>query len=264
VFDTFRSAIALESVDGGLLENIDIRGVQAVNTGNAIFIRLGHRNNDDVYSVVRNIYISDVDVEVPADKPDKGYEMEGPLLRFPPGRKPEPGMITSVSPWNFSYKDPEAVVYTHNVFPSSITGLPGHPVENVIIENLRIRYAGGGEPSVNYMPLDSLHMITEAVTNYPEFSMFGELPAWGFYIRHVKGVQLKNINLVQQKKDYRAGMVINQSADIDLDNLSFSGPVNRPVVFVNASENIRVGKMKVRAKRKNAIKIQNAEKRTGR
>ncbi len=46
VFDTFRSAIALESVDGGIIENIVIRNIEAVNTGNAIFIRLGHRDGE--------------------------------------------------------------------------------------------------------------------------------------------------------------------------------------------------------------------------
>ena len=43
VFDTFRSAIAIESVDGGLIENIKVSNIAAVNTWNAIFIRLGHR-----------------------------------------------------------------------------------------------------------------------------------------------------------------------------------------------------------------------------
>ena len=50
VYDTYRSAIALEAVDGGILEDIDISHVTATNTGNAIFIRLGHRNKDSVVS----------------------------------------------------------------------------------------------------------------------------------------------------------------------------------------------------------------------
>lgn len=38
VYNTFRSAIAIESVDGGVLENIDVQHIHARNTGNAIFI----------------------------------------------------------------------------------------------------------------------------------------------------------------------------------------------------------------------------------
>ena len=37
--DTFRSAIAIESVDGAEIENVQVSNVHAVNTGNAIFIR---------------------------------------------------------------------------------------------------------------------------------------------------------------------------------------------------------------------------------
>jgi len=47
VYDTYRSAIALESVDGGVLENVEISNIKANNTGNAIFIKLGHRNQQD-------------------------------------------------------------------------------------------------------------------------------------------------------------------------------------------------------------------------
>lgn len=39
VNDTFRSAIAIESVDGAKIEDICVDGVVDRNTGNAIFIR---------------------------------------------------------------------------------------------------------------------------------------------------------------------------------------------------------------------------------
>lgn len=35
VYDTYRSAIAIEAVDGGVIEQIDVRDIRAVNTGNA-------------------------------------------------------------------------------------------------------------------------------------------------------------------------------------------------------------------------------------
>src|SRR5688572_25700327 len=39
VFDTYRSAIALEAVDGGFIENVQADSLEVVNTGNAIFLR---------------------------------------------------------------------------------------------------------------------------------------------------------------------------------------------------------------------------------
>ncbi|WP_431217535.1 glycosyl hydrolase family 28 protein [Puia sp. P3] len=41
IYDTYRSAVALEAVDGGRLEDVDIRDIRATNTGNAILIRTG-------------------------------------------------------------------------------------------------------------------------------------------------------------------------------------------------------------------------------
>lgn len=205
IYDTYRSAIALEAVDGGGIDGIDIRKIRAKNTGNAIFIRLAHRNKDSVYSTVKNIYIGDVKVDVPAGKPDAGYETEGPLLKYPPGTSP--GNPISVSPWNDSYPDAKAIRYKHNVFPSSIAGLPGHYVQNVMLENIEISYAGGGDKNVSYFPIDSLHLLTEAEKDYPEFSMFGEIPAWGIFVRHVDGITMKNVKLIQAKSDYREAMI---------------------------------------------------------
>ena len=130
VYDTFRSAIAIESVDGGILEDVEVQNIKAINTGNAIFIRLGHRNVDSVYSQLRHIHISNIKAEIPLTKPDKGYPMEGP--------------------------EPD---FAHNVFPSSITGIQGHPVEDVTLENIEFTYAGGGKKQIACLPADSLSKI---------------------------------------------------------------------------------------------------------
>ncbi len=161
IYDTYRSAIALEAVDGGFLENVDVRNVKATNTGSAILIKLGHRNKTDQYSTVQNISIANVYVEVPPGKPDAGYSFEGPGLKYPPGVKLTPGVVQSVSPWNNSSIDSTAIPYEHNVFPSLIAGLPGHPVENIKLENIEMVYAGGASKSKAYFPVDSLSQITE-------------------------------------------------------------------------------------------------------
>lgn len=234
VYDTYRSAIALEAVDGGFLEQIDIRDVKATNTGNAVFIRLGHRNSDSIYSSVKQIHISDVNVEVPAGKPDAGYEMEGPLLKYPPGIIPAKDKFMSVSPWNNSGTDTTGVVvYKHNIFPASVTGLPGHIVENVSLENITITYAGDADKQLNCFPLDSFRLVTEAPKAYPEFSMFGELPAWGFYARHVKGLSMKNVTLKCLGSDYRTGLLFDDVNDLRLDKLKVQGSVILPLLLLN-------------------------------
>ncbi len=180
VYDTFRSAVALECVDGGILENVLIQRIEALNTGNAIFIRLGKRNRSGAAGKLRNVTIRDMRVEVAFERPDYNYEMRGPDLPF-----------------------------FHNTFPSSITGLPGQPVENVTLENIEIRYPGRGNEGLAYMPLWRLDAVPERPADYPEFSMFGELPAWGFYVRHVDGLMFCNVRIGIDAPDYRPAYVFD-------------------------------------------------------
>lgn len=203
ITNTFRSAIALESVDGGVLENVTIENIKAKNTGNAIFIRLGHRKTQAPIGKVRNIKISNVKVEVPAGKPDKGYEMEGPEVGYP-----------------------------HNVFPASITGLPGHPVENVTLENISITYEGGGNKQVAHFATDSLQNVPEKSADYPEFSMFGELPCWGLYVRHASGMSFKNVKLQYKKPDFRPAVVFDDVQQLQVSGLQIPTAQSAPVIIL--------------------------------
>jgi polygalacturonase len=240
VYDTYRSAIALEAVDGGIIENIDISDVRGINTGNAIFIKLGKRNNDDRFSRVNNVRIRDVKVEVPASKPDAGYEMEGPVLKYPSGFVPSSNRIVSISPSNHSTKETNVILYPHNIIPASITGLPGHPVQNVSLEDIEITYAGGGRKEKAFMPIDSLHIITEAAGRYPEFSMFGELPVWGLYLRHAEGITMKNVRLSVKQDDYRPSMAADDVQGLTIEGLQVIGSSVMPSLHVKASEKVVV------------------------
>lgn len=204
VYDTYRSAIALEAVDGGFMENINIQQVKAVNTGNAFFIRLGHRNTDSTYSVVKNIRITDMQVQVPAGKPDAGYPVEGPPQKFP-----------------------------HNVFPASIVGLPGHTVEDIELKNITITYEGGGTKDKAYFGWDSLTRVPENAAGYPEFSMFGELPAWALYVRHAKGLVLQNVQFIQQQPDYRPAGIFDDVSELHLNEVNIPVCSTLPMLIVN-------------------------------
>jgi polygalacturonase len=81
VKDTYRSAIAIESVDGGFIENVQVSNITAVNTGNAIFVRLGHRAGETP-GTVKNISFKNIKVQVPFGRPDEAYDMRGPELPF--------------------------------------------------------------------------------------------------------------------------------------------------------------------------------------
>ena len=54
---------------------------------------------------------------------------------------------------------------------------------------------------------EELDAIPEMIDVYPEFSQFKELPAWGLFIRHAKGITFDNVRLVAAEKDYRPAVV---------------------------------------------------------
>ncbi|TDD94286.1 glycoside hydrolase family 28 protein [Flavobacterium cellulosilyticum] len=207
VFDTFRSAIAIESVDGGIIENISVSNITALNTGNAIFIRLGHRDGEKP-GVIRNVTISNVKVQVPFGRPDNNYDLRGPEVDF-----------------------------FHNPFPSSIVGIPGYTIENVVLENIEINLPGRATKGMAYIPLSRLQQVPEEVKSYPEFSMFGELPAYGFYIRHVNGITMKNIKLTLDNSDFRPAFVFDDVQDITMNKIAIPDSKKGQIILKNSSQN---------------------------
>jgi polygalacturonase len=184
VFDTYRSALALEAVDGGFIENVEADSLQVSNTGNAIFLRIGERVSGKK-GRLENIRISNVSVEIAASKADTAYEYPGPIEDMP--RNISPAII--------------------------IAGLPGSLITNVTLKNIEVRHPGGGNSSFAKISLDALDNVPERAEAYPEFSMFRELPAWAIYIRHAKALQCSKINLVCEKKDYRTAIVLDDVHD---------------------------------------------------
>jgi len=85
--------------------------------------------------------------------------------------------------------------------------------------------------------LDSLAGITEAPTAYPEFSMFGELPVWGMYVRHAEGVVMKNIRLKYLNTDYRAAMVFDDVHVLKLDSIQIPTAKEYPVIVFKDVKN---------------------------
>jgi len=208
VFNTYRSAIAIEAMQGGILENILVENIVAKNTGNAIFMRIGRIRNASKPGLLKNITLRNIKVTVPFENPDMEYKIRGPELPF-----------------------------FHNIFPSSITGIPNQKIENVTLENITIAYPGRGVQAYASMPLHRVADVPELVTKYPEFSMFGELPAWGFFVRHVDGLIMTNIKLKIKKADYRTSLVFDDVNRLTINNLSVKGDKKKRSYFLRRVTN---------------------------
>jgi hypothetical protein len=87
--------------------------------------------------------------------------------------------------------------------PIMITGIPGHSIEDVLLENIKISYAGHGTAE------DANREVVEDVARYPEQYFFGPLPAWGAYIRHAKNVTFNNVEMELREADARERIVLD-------------------------------------------------------
>ena len=92
----------------------------------------------------------------------------------------------------------------------SITGLPSFPVKNITLENIRFSFKGGGTKDL--VDLE----IPENPEKYPEQSMFGKLPAYGFYCRHLENMTFNDIELDFSSPDARPAIICDDVAGLEL------------------------------------------------
>lgn len=90
----------------------------------------------------------------------------------------------------------------------ALAGLPDHPIEDVTLENVRLAFVGGGKPRAEEVP--------EYPDKYPEFRMFGSLPAYGLYCRHARRLSLRNVRTSVAAADARPALVCDDVKDLDL------------------------------------------------
>lgn len=196
-YDSPMGAIKLQVVDGGILENIEISRIVMKNVGSPIFIRLGNRAHDferragDDSSTkeipvgkIRNIRISDLVAEVTIEDRESAVKAEYK------SRKPDQSVGVT---------DDEK----SRAGPIMISGIPGHYVENITLENIKISYPGHGTAE------DTKRVVPEIIESYPEQYFFGVLPAWGAYIRHAKDIRFKNVELTLRGAEERERIVLD-------------------------------------------------------
>ena len=167
IYDTHLAGVALEIVDGGVMDGVIISNITMNKVGAPIFIRLGNRA-----------------------RPFKdGME------------KPGIGRLRNITISNIQARGA-------SVTGCAISGLPEAAIENVTISNVRFSFDGGGTKE------QAERVIPEKPTDYPEYSMFGTLPAYGFYCRHIKGLKLLNVELRTVQSDKRQAIVFDDVQDV--------------------------------------------------
>ena len=184
--------IRIYSVDGANIRNILVENI-TVKSGNLpVYIRLGAR-----------------------------------LKAFTEGDQPRAsvGTISNVVLRNINGK-------THGQGTIFITGIPGHPVRGVRIENLDLTISGGDNGQKLDIPM------VEKEKSYPEpYTIFGPLPAYGIVLRHVEDCTFSKLTVVCGRPDFRHAVACLDVKNIRIDNALFknSAPNPAPELWVKDS-----------------------------
>ncbi len=153
VFESCRG-LALETVDGGVMEDISITNITMRDIVNApIFLRLGARMRSPQGTPVGAMRRIDISHVICFDADSR--------------------------------------------FGCVISGIPGNSIEDVTMSDIHIVYKGGfTAESAGIVP-------PENAKQYPEPCMFGLIPSSGFFLRHVKNIVLRDVQLRFMKPDFR-------------------------------------------------------------
>lgn len=119
-------------------------------------------------------------------------------------------------------------------YPSTIAGIPGHDIGDLRISNVRHYLVGG------LTPADAVQPVPELVDAHPENTMFGTLPAYGFYIRHVTGVELDNVRVGFEQTDTRAAFVLDDVSDADFHHVRADKATGAPTFELTSVEDFTV------------------------
>lgn len=119
-----------------------------------------------------------------------------------------------------------------------ITGLPEKDIEDIQLEKIKIYYRGGG--TKEQAAIDP----PENESDYPEPDRFGEMPSYGFFIRHIKGLKMNDIEVNFMKEDLRSPFVINDVKDAEFNFIDAQLAPGVPTFILKNVEEITFFKCK--------------------
>lgn len=190
VFDHCQG-LALETVDGALLEDISISNITMRDIVNLpIFLRLGSRMRGPAGTPIgklRRVNISNIVVSGAAGR-----------------------------------------------YASILSGIPGHNIEQVKLSNIFIQSQGGGTNQ------NASIIVPEKENVYPEPTMFGTMPSYGFYIRHVKDLEMSHVEVEYVKDDSRPAFALNDVAGADFLRIKAQHAAGVPVFSLNRVEDFEI------------------------
>jgi polygalacturonase len=192
----YSRGLALETVDGALLEDIAITNITMRDIGNApLFIRLGARmRGPDTIAI-------------------------GQCHRI---------IISNLIAYNVDANQ-----------GAIISGIPGHDLEDIQLNNIRIYYKGGGLKSY------SSRIVPEFEKDYPEPYLWNIMPSYGFFIRHVKNLKMHDVEVSYSQQDWRPPFILQDVSDADIHNIRLEKEQGIPSFLLKNATDLSLDHIKV-------------------
>ncbi len=92
---------------------------------------------------------------------------------------------------------------------SILSGIPNYPIEDVKLSNIYIENLGGATADAAAIK------PPEKEDSYPEPSMFGQIPSLGFFLRHVRNVEMSHVELATVSPDARPAFYLDDVSRAD-------------------------------------------------
>ena len=98
-------------------------------------------------------------------------------------------------------------------YGSLIVGIPGHNIKDVKLNNIQFLVKGGAPKEYTDIK------VPELEDGYPDPRFFGRIPAYGFFIRHVNGIEFNDVEIRFMEEDLRPAFVLDDVQNADFNNV---------------------------------------------
>lgn len=145
------------------------------------------------------------------------------------------------------------VVAVDAMTASSITGVPGYPVSSILLRNVRVTARGGAGPEA------AAQKVPELEKTYPDAYMFRDLPAYGLYCRHVRGLTLDDLELRADQPDARPAVVLDDVHGARMRTLRATPPTQgQPLVWLRSVRDYHLSGLRAPAGTKAVLRLSGA------
>jgi len=193
IYDTYGCGIKLQISGNAVMENMTFSNIVMENVSSPISLRFGnhHYNNEQrderfPFGTMRNLMFNNIRANVVDER-----------------------TLRASVPDLYEGEERQCI---------SIVGIPDHPIENVTLSDILVTFPGGGtkeDAAKRDMP--------EYADAYPEYFLWGVLPAYGLYARHAKKLTLHNVRFDLATRDLRPAVVCDDVEDLELSSFRAAG-----------------------------------------